>query len=85
MPEKVEIKNPAKRQLVAGEQSITSKRKKDNLRNSDEKNQFQEYLDELSEPPIQTAPDEAYGFPLPKTKIKNDRNPKNSGLNGSES
>ena len=70
---------------MAGEQSITNKRQKDNRRNSDEKNQFQEYLDELSEPPIQTAPDEAYGFPLPKTKIKNDRNLKNGGLNGSES
>ena len=70
---------------MAGEQSLTPKRQQDNRRGSDERNQFQEYLDELSEPTIQTAPDEAYGFPQPKPKLPYDSKARNGGVKGSES
>ena len=85
LPARIEVKNPTKRQLVAGEQSLTPKRQRDNRRGSDERNQFQEYLDELSEPTIQTAPDEAYGFPQPKPKLPYDSKVRNGGVKGSES
>ena len=71
LPDSIVIKDPRKvkgRTTVKGERNL-SRKKRAPKRTSDDGNQFQEYLDELSEPPFatesnQNSTEDAYGVQL---------------------
>ena len=71
LPDSIAIKDPRQvkgRTIVKGERNL-SRKKRAPKRTSDDSNQFQEYLDELSEPPFATESnrnltEDAYGVQL---------------------